>query len=53
MVVRERYTGNEQKLCRNPSVNPRNQTMELISSDIDDKTRQELYMSGLSGMNES
>lgn len=39
------YIGNEQETQRNPSVNPyTNQTIEAVSSNIDDQTMHELYL---------
>ncbi|KAJ5157094.1 uncharacterized protein N7482_008194 [Penicillium canariense] len=38
------FIANEQELYRNPTVNSENQTVESISSNIDDKTMHELYL---------
>ncbi|GLI82014.1 hypothetical protein PoHVEF18_010414 [Penicillium ochrochloron] len=38
------FIANEQELYRNPTTNSDNQTVESISSNIDDKTMHELYM---------
>ncbi|KAJ9635170.1 hypothetical protein H2199_008656 [Coniosporium tulheliwenetii] len=38
------YIGNEQEIQRNPSSNSSNQTIEALSSNIDDRTMHELYL---------
>ncbi|KAJ5128042.1 hypothetical protein N7448_008821 [Penicillium atrosanguineum] len=38
------FVGYEQELYRNPTTNPDNETVESISSNIDDKTMHELYL---------
>jgi beta-glucosidase len=38
------YIGNEQETQRNPSLSVENQTIEAISSNIDDQTMHELYL---------
>lgn len=38
------YIGNEQETQRNPGTNDEGQTIEAVSSNIDDRTMHELYM---------
>ncbi|KAJ5606519.1 hypothetical protein N7510_009300 [Penicillium lagena] len=38
------FIANEQELYRNPTVNSENQTVESLSSNMDDKTMHELYL---------
>jgi beta-glucosidase len=38
------YIGNEQETQRNPSKSPNNQTIEAVSTNIDDRTLHELYL---------
>jgi beta-glucosidase len=40
----QHFIGNEQELNRNPSINADNETVESISSNVDDKTLHELYL---------
>lgn len=40
----QHFIGNEQELNRNPTINVDNETVESISSNIDDKTLHELYL---------
>jgi beta-glucosidase len=40
----QHYVGNEQELYRNPTLSADNETIESLSSNMDDKTMHELYL---------
>lgn len=43
-ILLQHLIGNEQELYRNPTINSENQTVQSLSSNIDDKTMHELYL---------
>ena len=44
LIVNADYVGNEQETQRNPSVNDDSETIEAVSSNIDDRTMHEVYV---------
>lgn len=44
LTFRIDYVGNEQETQRNPSENDDGQTIEAVSSNIDDQTMHEIYV---------